>query len=198
MTVGTTGFVAERLTQAREARGLSLTALADLLQVSSASISHYEKGSHTPSSEILRILTEKLSLPISFFLKPNPVLNSTARIFYRSMNSATKHARKRAERRFEWLKEIILYLEEFLEFPKNNMPQFDVPNNFRNITKSMIENYANQLRDYWGLGHGPIGDIVKTLETNGIFVSHGSLDAETLDAFSELDKNKFFYIFKFR
>ncbi len=189
MTTATNGFIAERLLQAREARELSLTALADLIQVSKAAISHYEKGTHAPSPEILRNMSEKLNLPISFFLKPNPVINNSARIFYRSMSSATKSARKRAERRFEWLKETTLYLKEYLDFPKINFPKLDIPKDFRKITKSMIESYAEQLRDYWNLGRAPIADVIKILESNGVFVSCGSLEADTLDAFSELDND---------
>ncbi|HSW76248.1 MAG TPA: XRE family transcriptional regulator [Candidatus Saccharimonadales bacterium] len=187
MSIGTMGFVAERLVQGREARGLTLTALADLIQVNKSAISHYEKGLHTPSPEILKNISQKLNLPICFFLKPNPIINSSSRIFYRSMCAVTKQARKRAERRFEWLKEIIIYLSEFLDFPKPNLPKFDAPKDFRKITANMIENYTQQLRDFWNLGFGPIADVIRCLEANGIFVSYGNLDAEMLDAFSELE-----------
>jgi len=194
MTTATIGFLPERLTQAREARELSLTALSDLLEVSKAAISNYEKGINKPTHNTLQDISNKLNLPLNFFLKPNSVVNNSARIFYRAMSSVTKSARKRAERRFEWLKEIILYLKEYLDFPEVNLPVFDVPKDFRKITDNMIEKYAENLRDYWNLGLSPIADVIKIIESNGVFVSCGSLGVETLDAFSELD-NGIPYVF---
>jgi transcriptional regulator with XRE-family HTH domain len=44
MTVGTAGFVKERLTEARQAFGLTKVALAEMLSVSPAAISQYETG----------------------------------------------------------------------------------------------------------------------------------------------------------
>ena len=43
--IGTPGFVGERLTEARQARGLTGTSLAEILSVRPGSISQYEHGS---------------------------------------------------------------------------------------------------------------------------------------------------------
>lgn len=188
MTVGMTGFVAGRLRQAREARGLTLVALADLVGVSSAAISQYEKGQHTPRPETFDLITKRLNLPASFFLKPEIVAPvEQHRLFYRSMSSATKLARTRAGRRLEWFKEIVAYFEQFFDFPEPNVPDFGLPDDFRNITKASIESAAEQLRAYWRLGLEPIADVIRTMEANGIYVSRSALGAETLDAFSEFD-----------
>lgn len=188
MTVGMTGFVAGRLRQAREARGLSLVALADLVGVSPAAISQYEKGQHLPRPETFDLLSKRLNLPATYFLKSESVPSvEQHRLFYRSMSSATKQARTRAGRRFEWFKEIVAYFEDFFDFPEANIPDFGLPDDFRKITGATIESAAEQLRAYWRLGFEPIADVVRTMEANGIFVSRSALDAETLDAFSEFD-----------
>lgn len=188
MTVGVTGFVAGRLRQAREARGLSLVALADLVGVSSAAISQYEKGQHTPRPETFDLLAKGLNLPRTYFLKPEVIAPvEQHRLFYRSMSSATKMARTRAGRRLEWFKEIVTYFEYFFDFPEPNIPDLGLPKDFRDITKATIESAAEQVRAHWRLGLEPIADVIRTMEANGIYVARGIMGAETLDAFSEYD-----------
>lgn len=188
MTVGVPGFVAGRLRQAREARGLSLVALADLIGVSPAAISQYEKGQHTPRPETFDLLKRQLNVPHAYFFKPEVVVPvEQHRLFYRSMSSATKQARTRAGRRLEWFKEIVVYFEQFFDFPEPNIPSLGLPENFKNITRASIESAAEQVRAHWRLGLGPISDVVRTMEANGIYVTRSAIDAETLDAFSEYD-----------
>lgn len=194
MAIGVKGFHGERLSQAREARGLAANALAELVGVSATAISKYEKKGHSLRPEVLDEIARKLNLPVSFFLKPI-VVRPEPKIFYRSMSSATKTARVRAERRYEWFREITDYLSNYFDFPFVNLPELDIPNDFRNTTSSHIESLADQTRAYWNLGYGPIINVVRTLESNGIFVARSNLWAETLDAFSELDHNKQPFIF---
>src|SRR4051794_34291829 len=68
---GTPGFVGARLSEAREARGLTATQLGELTGVSSTSISQYEKGKTTPAPRNLNLLANVLNLPEHFFLLPD-------------------------------------------------------------------------------------------------------------------------------
>jgi len=194
MAGGVTGFQNNRLIQAREARSLTAIALADLIEVSPSSISHYESGAQNPRPEILATIARKLNLPTSFFLKQMPT-RPEPKIFYRSMSSATKMARARAERRYEWFRDIVEYLDEYFDFPATNLPQIDVPEDFREITNSYIERFADETRAHWNLGTGPVMNMARTLEVNGIFLARGRTGAETLDAFSEIDHQGIPYIF---
>lgn len=192
--IGTPGFIGERLTQAREARGLTSVSLADLAEVSPTTISQYEHNIQSPRPETLEKISLALNLNKLYFIR-KIYDRAGDKVFYRSMSSATKSSRLRAERRFEWLKEIVSYLKEYFEFSNPNLPRFDVPSDFRKINKDLIERYANECRDYWGLGKGPISNAVGVLERNGIVISRGTLEAETLDAFSECDINGQLFIF---
>lgn len=189
MAIGTVGFVKERLTQAREARGLTLVALADLVGVTSAAISHYEKGDNSPRPETLEKIADRLNLTVAYFLKPNPISRESARLFWRSLSSATKQARARAERRYEWFIEVTDYLREYFDFPECRVPEFDVPKDFRQIDSLLIESLAEQTRDEWRLSRGPIPDVIRTLEANGVLVALGSMGTEHLDAFSEFTED---------
>jgi len=53
------------------------------------------------------------------------------------------------------------------------------------ITTKMIEDIATECRSFWKLGTAPIADIVLLMENNGIIVSRGELEAESLDAYSQ-------------
>ena len=184
MAVAVSGFKGTRLLQARNARGLTAVSLADMVDVSPSTISLYEKGTQKPRQEILDRLSRVLNLPTAFFLREIQI-EKPVKLFYRSMSAATKAARTRAEARYELSLDLIEYLLDYFDFPEVNLPDFDVPNDFKEIDSLIIESIAEQLRQYWMLGDGPISNMVRTLESNGIVVWRTAFEAETLDAFSE-------------
>lgn len=184
MPVGVEGFRKERLTQARQARGLTAISLADMAGLGQATISQYEKGTQNPRQENLDKLAELMNVPSSFFLRSVEV-EKPHRLFYRSMSAATKSARARAEARYEWALEMMDYLLEYFDFPEVNLPELDIPQDHRQIDPRQIEFFAEQLRSHWTLGDGPVVNMVRTLEANGIVVWRTPFEADTLDAFSE-------------
>lgn len=185
MRAGTAGFVGQRLKEAREARGLTQISLSEMLGVSNRAISQYEKGLGTPHPDIMQKIPAILNIPMAYFLAPiKSNENIQEPVFYRSMSSATAMARVRGENRYKWLKKIATYLEEFIEFPKENFPDSKYSDDPLKITQADIEEAASELRKFWGLGDGPISNVTFLLENNGAIVSRMSLGADTLDAFS--------------
>lgn len=184
MPIGVALFNGTRLTQARAARGLTAVNLSDLAGISPSSISLYEKGAQKPQQQVLDRLASALNVPVDFFYD-DVEIEKPRTVFYRSMSSATKHARVRAEARFEWAVEVIEYLLNFFDYPELNLPDLEIPKHFRELDTNQIESLANQVREYWNLGFGPITNMLRTLESNGILVWRTALEAETLDAFSE-------------
>lgn len=180
---GTPGFIGERLMQAREARGLTAVSLAEMIGVRSANISNYERKKQTPSAEVMERIAGVLNQPQAFFLRPIAVASEG--VWWRSMSAAAKGARVRALARHSWLREIIAYLSEFVEFPDVNLPDFTPPDDIREIRMEDIEGIALDCRRFWNVGMGPVADIVLLLENNGIIVSRGELAAEKLDAYSQ-------------
>ena len=182
MRIGTPNFISGRLIDAREARGLTAVSLSQMIEVSPATISHYEHGRQSPSPEILERLAMVLNCPLKFFLNPTKPLPDL--VEWRSFSSATKTSRSKAIRRFGWLREAVEYLKELLEFPRVAIPDIKVPDEIERIDSDMVESAANQCREFWSLGTGPIPNVIKLLEANGVIVSRTDLEAETLDAFS--------------
>ena len=76
MRVGTPGFVGARLAEARQARGLNGTELADLIGVSPQSVSQYEHEKQRPSPDMLGPFTTN---SVTFARRPNLVIVSRFR-----------------------------------------------------------------------------------------------------------------------
>lgn len=182
---GTPGFVGERLREAREARGLTAIALAEILGITRQAVSLYESGESSPQPDMMPEIADKLSLPISFFMRPAVPKHNTNAVFFRSMAAATKSDRGRGGSRITWLFEILVpYLRQFVSFPRVNFPALSVPDNPLQLSNNDIEELAAKLRGSWGLGEGPISNVVLLLENNGCLVTRMGLDSPALDAFS--------------
>lgn len=181
---GTPGFVGERLKEAREARGLTAIALADLVNISRQAISLYESGEVSPQPDMMQAIADKLNLPIAFFLRPvNKV--STNAVFFRALCAANKLDRGRGNSRIKWLYEIIVpYLRQFVTLPTANLPDIEIPHDPLKLKDDEIEDIAGQVRKAWGLGDGSISNVVLLLENNGFIVTRMDLESPALDAFS--------------
>lgn len=187
MRPGTPGFSGARLREAREARGLSVVSLADIAGVSSQAIYQYEKkGGSSPGPEVLSKIAAGTNLPEAFFLQPGRSQPETT-VFYRSLSSATKAARRRADSRLRWVQDLVAYVEEYVALPEINVPTFELPDDPRLISDADVEHVADELRRYWRLGEGPIANMVLLLENQGIVVARGPLGAEALDGVSTHD-----------
>ena len=186
MRTGTPGFAGHRLREAREVRGIRAPALADLLGVSRAAISQYENEQATPSPEILRSMSAILNVPLGFFLRPQRP-TTARRVFFRSRASATKTARQRGDRRLDWLADVAIALHEYVEFPTIDLSPFQPPSNPLTLGPDDIEMAAREARTHFGLGDGPISNVVWLLENKGVVVTRGYFDEAAMDSFFRWD-----------
>jgi Zn-dependent peptidase ImmA (M78 family)/transcriptional regulator with XRE-family HTH domain len=200
MTVGVSGFIGERLTEAREARGIiTKSALAELLEVSVNAISQYENNICNPRHEMVSEIVDLLKVKESFFFRPITPTTPNP-IFWRSRHAATKASRVVAERKFSWAKSISdEYLKAYLDFPELVTPkqkELGVPSDPKNITDNEIESIALRCREFWGLGKMPIPDVTVLLEDNGLLITYGALESPKLDAFSNVSEfDRSFHVF---
>lgn len=186
MKPGTPGFIGTRLREAREARGLTAMSLAEILGLTRSAVSLYEVAGKSPSPEVMKRISDVLQMPESYFRYPIRE-RKTGIIFYRSMMAATKTARRRAEHRYAWLREIVYYLRSHVQFPEPRLPKLDIPADPLLLSMDQIEGLAMKARRFYNLGDGPISNIVSLLENNGVIIARDELGADTLDSFSEFD-----------
>jgi Zn-dependent peptidase ImmA (M78 family)/transcriptional regulator with XRE-family HTH domain len=187
MNVGTPGFQGERLAEARLARGMSAVDLAQFVNVTPQSISNYEKDKNTPRSDVVDALAARLNVPRSYFLRP-PVSADDAPIFWRCRETSSSLARARAEIRLRWVKDIVDHLTTFLDFPAIDLPNMDVPDDFREMDSEFLEAAAKSVREQWRVGVGPMPDLLLEIENHGIIVSRIHMGAEKQDAFSQVSR----------
>ena len=110
-------FEGSRLREAREARALTQTALADLIHKSKGVISQYESNTTTPPPEVVRSLADKLQVLPHFFSQHHQE-DETGVLHLRSLASTTKTARDRARARFQWLKRLAAFINQYIRFPR--------------------------------------------------------------------------------
>jgi len=182
MTAQTPGFVGARLEEARRARGMSATDLADLVGVSLQSISKYENGHQTPKLDVLLKLSWALKFSRPYFMRPIE-LDDQNPVFWRAKLSAPPIKRERAAVRLQWMKEVVDYIAGFFDLLPLNVPKLKMPITSTDVDE--IENAAKAIRDHWEIRPGPMPDVIEKLEANGILVARIHVGAEKLDAFSQ-------------
>lgn len=183
MRVGISGFQPKRLTQMREARGLSKINLGRLVERSPSSITKWENGSHSPDAETLSVISRVLNCPESWFTKP-AVEKQPRPVFFRTMASTAKDLCNASEIYMGWLQEIALGLQEYLDFPSVTIPSIEI-SDYRNIDDELIERMASECRKYWGLGIAPISDLLLLIENSGIICSRFEQGSVVMDGYSQ-------------
>ena len=181
-----------RIRQARTSRRMSISDLSEMLEVSKQLVSQYETGKTSPSMGKLNEISKILKYPVSFFYKPIPKNESASSVvFFRSNKTAKVKSKNAAKEKMEIFCEIVSYLENYVNLPETNLPKMEYENeDLMPLSVEEIENYAMGLRKAWGLGVGPIDNLMVEVQKNGIHVSKISLRLEKIDAFSVWMNNK--------
>ena len=172
MRVGVCDFNQDRLKSARLGRGLTQTALAELIGRSTASLSKWESGAQKPETEAVQALFTRTPMPDA----------AASPAFFRSMAGATKATRERLSGQLAWLHEISMLLQEEVELPAVNVPQSN--KHFLQLGDDDIEAMAGQVRAAWGLGEGPVAHVLRAMESAGIVCARISAGDRKLDGVS--------------
>jgi len=177
-------FDSERLTLARELRGLRKVELAQAVELSPAAISQYESGEMVPKAEALARLAFALRVPAEFFRPHGPVPRvEEHEVHFRRLRSSRRVDRRRVLARTKLLIELSAVLQMHVSLPSVRIPRSFAPAD-DDRSPAVIERIAEAVRTEWGLGSGPISHAVRLLETRGVFVTRLRAETEQLDAFS--------------
>ena len=188
MSTRTPGFVGERLRQAREVREMTSVALASRLGISPATLTHYERGRHTPTPYHFAKIAAALNFKPGFFLRPLEQRALEQVSFARSRSAATRTMYRRAEHRRVWMRDIVGYLAQFLPLPEPDLPTPDPDFDWRGTSNNDIETLATEVREHWKLTNGPISNVTLLSEKHGIIAVRFSFGSAALDAFSTWDQ----------
>ena len=182
-------IIPEKLKEARIARGYTVTALAEKIGVSKQTISKYELGQASPSSETMIKYCNLLKFNIDFFMFDNEKNDyNYGTIFFRSLKSAESLIREEIKIRIKWTNNIYNYINEFVEFPDLNLPDIK-PELLEDLNLEKIEEISEILRNYWKVEKGPINNLSILLEKNGIVLCNSDIYNVKVDACSEVINN---------
>lgn len=177
-----------RLTEAREAKGLTMAELARVLDISRQAISSFEKGLKNPSSETLSQICRILGFPERFFISEEGSPEISGAVHFRSRTTATKKERVSGRAKGRWVPLILRECSHYVQLPEVILPDIDIPD-FESLEDADIEDIATQVRRFWQLGDGPITNLTRLLENKGIVVTN-LFSAEKVDAFSFWDNGR--------
>jgi Zn-dependent peptidase ImmA (M78 family)/DNA-binding XRE family transcriptional regulator len=177
-------FDPRRLRLAREFNRLKRSELADRLGVSASAITQLELGQTRPTTAHLAELAMALGFPTDFFLNDGrrPLVQDDRVAFFRSLRSTKQIDRDRASAKAYLVSELFDAIQRLVRLPAVNVPT-DL-HLTRTVTRGDIEARAVELRHRWNIGNGPIPNMVRVLEINGIVVSNCIFDCRELSSFS--------------
>lgn len=180
-------FVRERLTIARELRGLTKQDLAEKIGKTPSAITQFEGGQAHPDGKTLGMMALALGFPAGFFALPlQGGALSVEACNFRSLRSAKQRERRKALAHGSVIRDFTDVLEDMFDIPSETISSFSTnPNRLTDIEK-----FSEEVRSAWGLKLGPIVDIIRLLENQGVLVSVIPDDSVSVDAFSAWYKGR--------
>ncbi len=175
-------FNPESLTIAREYRGYKKNELAIKLNLTPSAITQFEKGEVKPTPQTVADLCLVLKFPSSFFTqKVESPLITHEQCHFRSLMSCSQIERRRMVAAGNLIGKIVKFVDERIELPSEQVSN-SVFYGTENV--SQIEEVAEKVRKDWGLGLGPIDNVIHLMENKGVLVFRLLEESRKLDAFS--------------
>lgn len=180
-------IISSRITEAREARAMSMEDLAEGIGVTRQSVSKYERGIVSPSPEMLQAISDTLGFPTEFFYKTEQKTTAgTSPLFFRSNSKIAKKVKTACKYQVKWTDEVKKQLETYVDFVDRDIPTLD--REYEDLTFEDIEELALTVRKEWGLNDDPIHDLIGILENKGVIVTEFATsdfcNFKGIDAFS--------------
>lgn len=173
----------DKIKEARTSRGLSLAQLSELIGVSSQAISQYERGEIIPNPSVTLKIVEALDFPINFFTSQNENNLKDEVVYFRSNKNISKKLKEACRIRIKWIDNTYKMISKYFDLPQVNLPNFE-KFDIDNLDLIKIEEIADSLRKYWGLGEYPIKNLVDVLQRNGFVVTKLKVGSKKIDGFS--------------
>lgn len=174
-------FDKRRLTLARQYNGFTKVELAERTGLSSAAIGQYESGKTQPGPDAVLSLKWALGFPTAFFEKGRPSYPiDRSNAHFRSLTSSSKRKKDKLLAKAELLAEFVHALEQHVSIPAVDMPSVVLDDE----STESLEQAADSVREDWGLGKGPISNVVRLLEKKGCVIIDVDHDDSKVDAFS--------------
>ena len=178
-------LVPSRLRDARLARCLNQSELAAIVDVSWQAISAFEQGEKSPEPATMARIATALDQPLAYFATDDlPAFGDFSTRFLRAFGPDTKRRNLMCEVLGKWFVQTARYFDQFVNLPRVDLPSVAPISNSGRYTAEEIEAAAEECRRSWGLGLGPISNVVALLENKGIMICRYEVEQEEIEAFS--------------
>ena len=178
-------LIPAKLRDARKVARLSQGDLGELIGVSRQAVSAYERGDKSPEPATFQKISEVLRQPVNFFTNPDsPRFGAAGTRFYRKFGPETLRRNEAAAVLGDWFVQTAKYFDGFVNYPAPTLPECAPKNRSGRYDIDEINEIALRLRKLWGLGPGPISNVLALLESRGIVVCRYEMQGENVEAFS--------------
>jgi Zn-dependent peptidase ImmA (M78 family)/transcriptional regulator with XRE-family HTH domain len=175
-------FNPEALRIAREFRGLRRKELAERVSLTPSAITQFEGGKTRPNAQTVGRMSMALGFPPSFFAQWNRLqVLSSDQCHFRSLRSCSQTERRKMLSAGSIIDRLVEYVDAQVSLPDEQVTSCM---GIAIETPEQIEDAASRVRREWGLGMGPISNVVHLLESKGVLVFRLLEDCTRLDAFS--------------
>jgi Zn-dependent peptidase ImmA (M78 family)/DNA-binding XRE family transcriptional regulator len=140
---------------------MSKVELASLADVSPNSITNWEKAKNIPRDENIECLAQALEYPVDFFFQGEAPLVNPETVSFRALSRMPAPQRDQVIGAAGLAVELDKWIDERFERPEPKVPDLD---------RLEPATAAEAIRSEWGLGHGPISNLVHVAERAGIRV----------------------------
>jgi Zn-dependent peptidase ImmA (M78 family)/transcriptional regulator with XRE-family HTH domain len=177
-------FDPRRLALARSAAGKTKSDLARDLDLSPASISQYEAGNTSPRAAVVAEMALVLGVHPRYFEQTTGrrQVSPASRSFFRSLRATRQWERDEADALSEHVYDVVFFIESRVTLPSPDVPSLPVR---ADASRGDVEQVAATLRQHWDVAAGrPIANVVRLMESRGVFVCRPPAVSTRVDAFS--------------
>lgn len=179
-------LIPARLIEGRLVNVLNQSELAAMVGVSRQAVSSYEQGDKVPDPETMAAIAKALEQPVSFFTTEAPAnFGPLSMNFFRKTGADTKRRNMACEVYARWFSQAAFTFEAVANFPVVSIPSFEPKStDINRYEDEEIEDIAEQVRVHFGLGLGPISNVVRLMESVGVVMCRMEMEGEKVEAFS--------------
>ena len=178
-------LIPARLVEARKAARINQTELSERVGVTRQAVSSYERGEKMPEAETFLRICGALDQPPAFFTAEEaPVFGDYSVRFFRKFGPETQRRNDACAVLTRWFVQTARYLDAHVNYPSVDIPRATPGDPGGRYVEEEIEAAARDCRRRWGLGLGPITNVIALVESKGVAVCRFEIEHDRIDAFS--------------
>jgi len=178
-------LIPSRLRDARLAKRLNQAELGAAISKTRQAISAYETGEKAPEATTLLAIATVLEQPIAYFTAfDREGFGSFGPRFFRASGPETKRRNLMCDAYASWEVQVARYIDDLVNYPPVILPSLVPADPSGVYTEDEIEEAAEECRKLWGLGYGPLSNVLALAEGKGIITTRLLMEGERIEAFS--------------